>query len=151
MGSGDKKVKFLFYFSFLILVLEGIIGCRKVEECISLEEARETVLYQVVGVDTMEWDTTKIRVYELPYMLEAGDSITVAKIAPEEEYPEENYKDTTFILKENCWYFYINDTPFLEKRIGRHVFVYCSRKYEVIYSIGPLPYYSNGEMVEIKW
>jgi hypothetical protein len=149
MEKGIKKLNFLLYFNFLILVLEGNIGCRKVEECISLEGAREVVLYQVVGIDTVEWDTTKIRVYELPYMLEKGDTITVAKIAPEEEYPEVNYKDTTFILKENYWYFYINDTPLLEKRIGRHVFVYCSRKYEVIYSIGPLPYYY--EMVEIKW
>jgi len=79
MRRRGKKLKFLLYFSFLILVLGGNTGCRKVEECISLEGAREIVLYKVVGTDTMEWDTTKIRVYELPYMLEKGDTIILRR------------------------------------------------------------------------
>ncbi|RKZ24148.1 hypothetical protein DRQ20_07380 [bacterium] len=136
---------------FLFLSLLLFMGCPGNKKCISLSEAEEIVLYEIVRADTMEWDTTKIRVYELPYMLEAGDTVKIAKIDPDEEYPEENYKDTVFTLREDCWYFYIDDIPGLEMMIGRHVFVYCDKQYEIIYSIGPLHYYRDNEMIEIKW
>ncbi len=71
------------------------INCRPtVHECISLKQAENIVLYKIVRADTMEWDTTKIRVYELPYKLHKSDSIRIAKIKSDEEFPEENYKDT---------------------------------------------------------
>ena len=49
------------------------INCRPTRcGCISLKQAENIVLYKIIHADTMEWDTTKIRVYELPYMLERG-------------------------------------------------------------------------------
>ncbi len=62
----------MFKKAIIPLFILFFLGCPKNEECISLKEAEEIVLYDIVGADTMEWDTTKIRVYELPYMLEEG-------------------------------------------------------------------------------
>jgi hypothetical protein len=147
MERGIKKLNFLLYCSLLISILGGLggnTGCRKVEECISLEGAREVVLYQVVGIDTVEWDPTKIRVYELPYMLEKGDTV-------------KGYRDSIYITKAKCWFFFIDDEPRGKwAHPCRYVFVYCIKNYEIIHEQWRPYLYLEGRvikmnLIEIKW
>ena len=125
------------------------INCRPiVHECIPLKQAENIVLYKIVRADTMEWDTTKIRVYELPYMLERGDTINILKLIG----PYEECKDTMLVLRDDCWYFFIDDAPLLDwGHPCRHVFIYCycGGVYEVINSVYMTEYYY--EMTEIRW
>ena len=113
------------------------INCKPtIHECISLKQAENIVLYKIVRADTMEWDTTKIRVYELPYMLEKGDTIFT--------------NDTIFAINKRCWYFFINDEPTLRwAHPCRHVFVYCNSTYSVVKREWPPHNYE--ELKEIKW
>ena len=75
--KGEVMVKKICFFVSIFYLI--FVGCQKNEECISLKEAEDIVLYQIVGADTMEWDTTKIRVYELPWMLKEGETVKSAE------------------------------------------------------------------------
>ncbi len=136
----------MFKKAIIPLFILFFLGCPKNEECISLKEAEEIVLYEIVSADTMEWDSTKIRVYELPWMLEEGDTIKILKLTG----PEEECEDTALVLPNNCWYFFIDDEPLMDWiHPCRHVFIYCGGEYEVIESVYMTDYYY--EMIEIKW
>ena len=134
-----KVIIFLFILFFL--------GCPKNEECISLKEAEEIVLYEIVGADTMEWDSTKIRVYELPYRLKAGDTIILRR---EDEMSTEQFVDTV-IAPKDYWYFFRDDCPLCDwEHWCTHIFVYCDGEYEVIERVLAPPKYWD-EMIEISW
>ncbi len=127
----------MFKKAIIPLFILFFLGCPKNEECISLKEAEEIVLYEIVGADTMEWDSTKIRVYELPYMLEKGDTIFT-------------YWDT-LLIKDRCWYFLIDTNPMgLWWHPYLHVFVYCGSCYDTTETMSPRVRYWE-DMIEIKW
>ena len=132
--KGEVMVKKICFFVSIFYLI--FVGCQKNEECISLKEAEDIVLYQIVGADTMEWDTTKIRVYELPYMLEEGDTVS---------------GENSHIVIEKCWFFFIDDHPTARwNHPCRFVFIHCDRDYEIKNEMF-LPYTHWDEMIEIKW
>ena len=132
----SKKGGTMFKKAIIPLFILFFLGCPKNEECISLKEAEEIVLYEIVGADTMEWDSTKLRVYELPYMLDKGDTIFT--------------HDTTFGINKRCWYFFIDDEPTLRwAHACRHAFVYCDSTYSVVK--GGWPPHNYEDLKEIKW
>jgi len=118
------------------------INCRPTRcECISLKQAENIVLYKIVRADTMEWDTTKIRVYELPYQFKKGDTLSNMRI----------YR----ILERECWYFFIDDRPqpdWANCRPCRHILIYCDATYEVINDECGVPCWRYwDDMIELSW
>jgi len=71
----------------------------------------------------MEWDSTKIRVYELPYMLKEGDTLIIKR------YED---ADTLIVIEGKCWYFLIDDCPMIIYWCYRHILVYCDLSYDII-------------------
>ena len=133
----------MFKKAIIPLFILFFLGCPKNEECISLKEAEEIVLYEIVGADTMEWDTTKIRVYELPYPLQKGDTLSNMR--------QKIYR----IIEKKCWYFFIDDQPqpdWTDCRDGRHILIYCDKTWEVIKEECAVPCWRYwDDMIELSW
>ena len=104
-----------------LLVVLGVVGCvapMGEEGYISLKKAERVVLWNVLNNNT-----EGIKLYELEYRLNEGDTVYALSADCQEEH---------LVVEEECWFFLIDNHPgYRWAHECRFVFVYCSGNYKV--------------------